>query len=55
VLDVVQALKAKVALAALKALKTVPELTRDYIPTRINAWKPRLGEGIPSLSGRAGR
>ena len=49
--------KAKVALEALKELKTVPELAREYTihPTQINQWKQHLREGAPSLFGRAGR
>lgn len=49
--------KAKVALEALKELKTVPELAREYTvhPTQINQWKKHLREGAPSLLGRAGR
>jgi transposase-like protein len=47
--------KAKVALEALKELKTVPELAREYTvhPTQINQWKKHLREGAPSLFGRA--
>ena len=49
--------KAKVALEALKELKTVPELAREYTvhPTQINHWKKHLREGVPSLFGRTGR
>ncbi len=49
--------KAKVALEALKELKTVPELAREYTihPTQINQWKKHLREEAPSLFGRAGR
>ena len=49
--------KARVALEALKELKTVPELAREYSvhPTQINHWKKHLREGAPSLFGRAGR
>lgn len=49
--------KAKVALEALKELKTVPELAREYTvhPTQINQWKKHLREGAPSLFGRTGR
>jgi transposase-like protein len=49
--------KAKVALEALKELKTVPELAHEYTvhPTQINQWKKHLREGAPSLFGRAGR
>ena len=46
--------KAKVALEALKGLKTVPELTKEYgvHPTPISQWKQRLKEGAPGLFGR---
>ena len=49
--------KAKVALEALKELKTVPELAREYTvhPTQINQWRKHLRESAPSLFGRAGR
>ena len=49
--------KAKVALEALKELKTVPELAREYTvhPTQITQWKRHLREGAASLFGRAGR
>ena len=49
--------KAKVALEALKEVKTVPELAREYTvhPTQINHWKKHLREGAASLFGRAGR
>ena len=49
--------KARVALEALKELKTVPELAREYSvhPTQINPWKKPLRAGAPSLFGRAGR
>ena len=49
--------KAKVALEALKELKTVPALAREYTvhPTPINQWKKHLREGAPRLFGRAGR
>jgi transposase-like protein len=49
--------KAKIALEALKELKTVPELAREYTihPTQINQWKKHLREEAPSLFGRAGR
>jgi len=48
--------KAKVALEALKELKTVLELAREYTvhPTQINHWKKHLREGAPGLFGRAG-
>jgi transposase len=48
--------KAKVALEALKELKTVPELAREYTvhPTQINQWKKHLRESAPSLFGRVG-
>lgn len=49
--------KAKIALEALKELKTVPELAREYTlhPTQINQWKKHLREEAPSLFGLAGR
>ena len=49
--------KAKVALEALKELKTVPELAREYTvhPTQINQWKRHLRDGAASLFGRAWR
>lgn len=49
--------KAKVALEALKELKTVPELAREYTihPTQINQWKKHLREEAPTLFGRTGR
>ena len=47
--------KARVALEALKELKTVPELAREYSvhPTQINHWKKHRREGASSLFGRA--
>ena len=49
--------KAKIALEALKELKTAPGLARENTvhPTQINQWKKHLWEGAPSLFGRAGR
>lgn len=46
--------KAKVALEALKGLKTVQELTKEHgvHPTQISQWKQRLREGAPGLFGR---
>lgn len=46
--------KAKVSLEALKGLKTVQELTKEYgvHPTQISQWKQRLREGAPGLFGR---
>jgi transposase-like protein len=46
--------KAKVAVEALKELRTVPELAKDYgvHPTPISPWKQRLREGAPGLFGR---
>ena len=40
--------KAKVALEALKGLKTISELASDYRihPTQINQWKKQLREGV---------
>ena len=45
------AFKAKVALEAIKAEKTVAELSSEYgvHPTQINKWKKQLQEEIPSL------
>jgi transposase-like protein len=45
--------KAKVALEALKGLKTAQELARDYQvhPTQINQWKKQLREGATTLFG----
>ena len=45
--------KAKVALEALKGLKTAQELARDYQvhPTQINQWKKQLREGVSSVFG----
>lgn len=49
--------KAKVALEALKELKTVPELAKEYTvhPTQINQWKKHLRESAPSLFRRGGQ
>lgn len=46
--------KAKVALEALKGLKTMQELTKEYgvHATQISQWKQRLREGAPGLFGR---
>ena len=46
--------KAKVALEALKGLKTIPELAQAYgvHPTQITQWKQRLREGAAELFGR---
>lgn len=46
--------KAKVALEALKGLKTVQELAKDYgvHPTQISQWKQRLREEAPGLFSR---
>jgi transposase-like protein len=46
--------KAKVALEALKELKTTAELSSEYgvHPTQINQWKKELKEGMPSLFAR---
>jgi transposase-like protein len=49
--------KAKVALEALKGLKTITELARDFEihPTQINQWKQQLWERAPALFGRGQR
>jgi len=50
--------KAKVALEALKGLKTSAELASQYEvhPTRIAQWKRRVLEGVPGIfSGRQER
>ncbi len=46
--------KAKVAMEALKGLKTVQELARanGVHPTQVSQWKQRLREGAPGLFGR---
>ena len=46
--------KAKVALEALKGLKTVQELAKEYgvHPTQISQWKQRLKAEAPGLYGR---
>lgn len=43
--------KAKVALEAIKAEKTVAELSSEYgvHSTQINAWKKQLQEGMPGI------
>ncbi len=45
--------KAKVAMEALKGLRTVQELASDYEvhPTQINEWKKQLREGAVALFG----
>ena len=45
------AYKAKVALEAIKAEKTVAELSSEYgvHSTQINNWKKQLQEGMPSI------
>ena len=45
------AYKAKIALEAIKAEKTVAELSSEYgvHSTQINNWKKQLQEGMPSL------
>lgn len=49
--------KAKVALDALRGLKTINELASEYgvHPTQINQWKKQAQEDLPSLfsSGRS--
>ncbi len=46
--------KAKVAVEALKGLKTAQELAKEngVHPTQISQWKQRLKEGAPGLFGR---
>ena len=46
--------KAKVAVEAVKGLKTVQELAKEYgvHPGQISQWKQRLREGAPELFGR---
>jgi transposase-like protein len=46
--------KAKVAVEALKGLKTVPELAKEYgvHPTQISHWKQQLRQGAAGLFGR---
>ena len=46
--------KAKVAVEALKELKTVQELAKEYgvHPTQISHWKQQLRQGVPGLFGR---
>ena len=46
--------KAKVAVEAMKGLKTVQELAKEYgvHPTQISQWKQRLRSGAPGLFGR---
>ena len=43
--------KAKVALEAIKGLKTTAELSSEFgvHPTQINQWKNELREGLPGL------
>ena len=43
--------KAKVALEAIKGLKTTAELSSEFgvHPTQINQWKNELREGLPAL------
>lgn len=46
--------KAKVAVEALKGLRTMQQLAKDYgvHPTQISQWKQQLREGAPGLFGR---
>jgi transposase-like protein len=46
--------KAKVALEAMKGLKTTAELSSEFSvhPTQINQWKKELKEGLPGLFAR---
>jgi transposase-like protein len=43
--------KAKVALEALKGLKTINEIASEVQvhPSQINLWKKQLAEGVPSI------
>jgi putative transposase len=43
--------KAKVALEAIKGLKTTAELSSEFgvHPTQVNQWKNELREGLPAL------
>ena len=49
--------KAKVAVEALKGLKTVQELAKEYEvhPTQISQWKQRLRDESPGVFGRGQR
>ena len=46
--------KAKVALEALKGIKTASELTSEFgvHPTQISQWKQQLIAGLPAIFGR---
>jgi transposase len=45
------AFKAKVAVEAIQAVKTVPEIARrhEVHPAQVNAWKKQALEGLPSV------
>jgi transposase len=45
------AFKAKVAVEAIQAVKTVPEIARrhEVHPSQVNAWKKQALEGLPSV------
>jgi transposase-like protein len=45
------AFKAKVALAAIKGEKTLAELTQQFHPNQITAWKAQVLEGVAGLFG----
>ena len=45
------AIKARIAIEAIKGLKTMSELSSEYgiHPTQINKWKKQLQEGAPEI------